>query len=77
MAKNTNQQREDQITAALSTPEGKAALRAAMSAPIQTSIMYQNIGAKLLMVDSLPDPYDEYPNARDAVSDYMKKWVQK
>lgn len=75
MAKNTNQQKENIIAAALSTPEGKVALQAAMTAPAQTSIMYQNIGGgKLLEVDSLPE---EYPGARDAVSDYMKKWVQK
>lgn len=74
MSKNANQQIEGTIAAALSTPEGKAALHAAMTAPVQTSIMYQNIGRKLLEVDSLPE---EYPGARDAVSDYMKKWVQK
>lgn len=74
MGKNVNQKREYTIAAALSTPEGKSALHAAMTAPIQTSIMYQNIGAKLLMVDSLPE---EYPGASDAVRDYMKKWVQK
>lgn len=74
MAKNTNQQIEYTIATALNTPEGKAALHAAMTAPVQTSIMYQNIGRKLLEVDSLPE---EYPGARDAVSDYMKKWVQK
>lgn len=74
MAKNATQQKEDTIAAALSTPEGKAALQAAMAAPIQTSIMYQNIGRKLLLEDSLSG---EYPGARDAVSEYMKKWVQK
>lgn len=74
MAKNTKQQRKDTIVAALSTPQGKAALQASMTAPIQTAIMYPNIGRKLLEVDSLPK---EYPGARDAVSDYMKKWVKK
>jgi len=74
VTKNTNQPREDTIAAALNTPEGKAALQAAMTAPVQTSIMYQNIGRKLLEVDLLPE---KYPGARDAVSEYMKKWVQK
>lgn len=57
----------------LTPPQGKTALQAAMTAPIQTSIMYQNIGAKLFMADSLPE---EHPGARDAVSDYMKKWTK-
>ncbi len=74
MTKTHSGKREELIAEALNTPQGKAALAAAMTAPISTSIMYQNVGRKLLMVD---EPPCEYPGARDAVSDYMKKWVQK
>lgn len=77
MTKTTNeQQRESLISDALNTPEGKAALHAAMSAPLKNSIMYQSIGRKLLMVEDLPG-VSAYPGAYDTVSDYMKKWVQK
>lgn len=76
MTKTTNEQRESLISDALSTPEGKAALHAAMTAPVNTPMMYQSIGRKLLMVEDLPG-VSAYPGAYDTVSDYMKKWVQK
>ena len=48
------QQREDIISIALNSAEGRSALAAAMVESIKTSLMYQSIGRKLLMVDSLP-----------------------
>ena len=47
-------QREAIIAAALDTKEGRTALAQAMCEPIKTSLMYQGIGRKLLMVDELP-----------------------
>jgi len=42
------QMRESIIAAALNTPEGRKALAEAMTEPIKTSLMYHNIGRKLL-----------------------------
>ena len=52
--KNTAEQREQIIAMALDTAEGRLALAQAMVEPIKTSLMYQAIGRKLLMVDELP-----------------------
>jgi hypothetical protein len=52
--KSTNEQREAVIAMALESPEGRTALAQAMVEPIKTSLMYQAIGRKLLMVDELP-----------------------
>lgn len=52
--KNVQEQREQIIAQALETPEGRTALAQAMVEPIKTSLMYQAIGRKLLMVDELP-----------------------
>jgi len=52
--RNANEQREAIIAMALETPEGRTALAQAMVEPIKTSLMYQAIGRKLLMVDELP-----------------------
>jgi hypothetical protein len=54
MIKNVNDQREQVVAQALETPEGRTALAQAMVEPIKTSLMYQAIGRKLLMVDELP-----------------------
>jgi hypothetical protein len=51
--KNINEQREQIIAQALETPEGRTALAQAMVEPIKTSLMYQAIARKLLMVDQL------------------------
>ena len=51
--KNINEQREQIIAQALETPEGRTALAQAMVEPIKTSLMYQAIARKLLMVDEL------------------------
>lgn len=51
---STNDQRETIIAAALATPEGRVALAQAMVEPIKTSLLYQGIIRKLLMVDELP-----------------------
>ena len=53
-AKSVNEQKEAVIAAALETAEGRVALAQAMVEPIKTSLMYQAIGRKLLMVDELP-----------------------
>ena len=52
--RNVNEQREQIIAMALETAEGRTALAQAMVEPIKTSLMYQAIGRKLLMVDELP-----------------------
>jgi hypothetical protein len=49
-----NDQKEAIIAAALDTAEGRTVLAQAMVEPIKTSLMYQGIGRKLLMVDELP-----------------------
>jgi hypothetical protein len=43
------------ISAALDSPEGREALVRAMVEPIKTSLSYQGIGRRLLMIDELPD----------------------
>ena len=53
--RTTNEQREAIIAMAMETPEGRTALAQAMVEPIKTSLMYQAIGRKLLMVDELPN----------------------
>lgn len=50
----TNEQKEYLITKALETEEGRTALAQAMANPIRTSLDYQGIGRKLLVVDPLP-----------------------
>lgn len=50
----TNEQREFLIAKALETPQGREALAQAMANPIRTSLDYQGIGRKLLVVDPLP-----------------------
>ena len=52
--RGVNEQREQIIAMALDTAEGRTALAQAMVEPIKTSLMYQGIGRKLLMVDELP-----------------------
>jgi len=52
--RNTNEQREAIIAMALESVEGRTALAQAMVEPIKTSLMYQAIGRKCLMVDELP-----------------------
>lgn len=52
--RNINEQREEVLAQALQTPEGRTALAQAMVEPIKTSLMYQAIGRKILMVDELP-----------------------
>ncbi len=52
--RNSNEQREAIIAMALETAEGRTALAQAMVEPIKTSLMYQAIGRKLMMVDELP-----------------------
>lgn len=42
--------REKMIVKALDTPEGRAALAAAMSEPIKNALMHQTIGSKLLFL---------------------------
>ena len=46
--------REAMVQEAMNTPEGRVALAQAMVEPIKTSLMYQAVGRKLLMVDELP-----------------------
>lgn len=46
--------REAMVQEAMNTPEGRVALAQAMVEPIKTSLMYQALGRKLLMVDELP-----------------------
>lgn len=50
----TNEQREFLIAKALESPQGREALAQAMANPIRTSLDYQGIGRKLLVVDPLP-----------------------
>jgi len=52
--RGVNEQREQIIAVALESAEGRTALAQAMVEPIKTSLMYQGIGRKLLMVDELP-----------------------
>ena len=50
----TQEEKDYLISNALETDEGRKALAAAMANPIRTSLDYQGIGRKLLMVDPLP-----------------------
>jgi len=50
----TNEQKEYLIAKALETEEGRQALAQAMANPIRTSLDYQGVGRKLLVVDPLP-----------------------
>ena len=47
-------EREGMIKQALDSTDGRVALAQAMVEPIKTSLMYQAVGRKLLMVDELP-----------------------
>jgi len=49
-----NQEKEFLISKALETEEGRVALAQAMANPIRTSLDYQGVGRKLLVVDPLP-----------------------
>jgi hypothetical protein len=64
----TNEQKEFLIARALETPHGREALAQAMANPIRTSLDYQGIGRKLLVVDPLPQGvlpvYDKDVDAR-------------
>ena len=48
------EEREAILAEAIQTEEGRMALAESMANPIQTSLLYQSIGRKLLMVDPLP-----------------------
>lgn len=50
----STEQKEYLIAKALETEEGRVALAQAMANPIRTSLDYQGIGRKLLVVDPLP-----------------------
>ena len=50
----TNEEKEFLIARALETEEGRTALAQAMANPIRTSLDYQGVGRKLLVVDPLP-----------------------
>lgn len=50
----TNEEKEYLIAKALETDEGRSALAQAMANPIRTSLDYQGVGRKLLVVDPLP-----------------------
>lgn len=50
----TNEQKEYLIAKALETEEGRVALAQAMANPIRTSLDYQGVGRKLLVIDPLP-----------------------
>ena len=50
----STEQKEFLIAKALQSEEGRTALAQAMANPIRTSLDYQGIGRKLLMVDPLP-----------------------
>lgn len=66
--------KEYMISEALNTPEGKEALKAAMTVPIKNSLNYQAIGRALLTVDEL-QYIDPYPAAQDDVKAYVRKWI--
>ncbi|MGG2309823.1 hypothetical protein, partial [Salmonella enterica] len=52
---NNEAERKEQVIAhAMESAEGRLALAQAMVKPIKTSLQYQAIGRKLLMVDELP-----------------------
>ena len=50
----TNEEKEFLIAKAMDSDEGRQALAAAMVNPIRTSLDYQGLGRKLLVVDPLP-----------------------
>lgn len=50
----THEEKDFLISRALETEEGKIALAQAMANPIRTSLDYQGVGRKLLVVDPLP-----------------------
>lgn len=52
--KMTQEQKERLISEALTTEEGRTQLASAMANPIRTSLDYQGIARKLLVVDPLP-----------------------
>ena len=54
MNKVSVDEREAILQEAISTEEGRIALAESMANPIQTSLLYQSIGRKLLIVDPLP-----------------------
>ena len=54
MTKLNDAEKEAILVEALSSDEGKYALAESMANPIQTSLLYQSIGRKLLVVDPLP-----------------------
>ena len=54
MNKVSVDEREAILQEAISTEEGRIALAESMASPIQTSLLYQSIGRKLLVVDPLP-----------------------
>lgn len=64
----SNEQKEFLIAKALETEEGRVALAQAMANPIRTSLDYQGVGRKLLVVDPLPQGalpvYDKDVDAR-------------
>ena len=53
-SRSVNEQKEMVIAACLENAEGRTVLAQAMVEPIKTSLMYQGVGRKLLMVDELP-----------------------
>lgn len=67
----TSEQKEFLIAKALESEEGRTALAQAMANPIRTSLDYQGIGRKLLVVDPLPagalPVYDKDVDAKAAV----------
>lgn len=52
--RDVNERNEAIVAMALETAEGRTVLAQAMVEPIKTSLMYQAIGRKCLMVDELP-----------------------
>jgi hypothetical protein len=52
--KTSVDEREAILQEAISTEEGRIALAESMANPIQTSLLYQSIGRKLVVVDPLP-----------------------
>ncbi len=54
MNKISVDERDAILAEAISTEEGRYALAESMANPIQTSLLYQSIGRKLLVVDPLP-----------------------
>jgi hypothetical protein len=54
MNKVSIDEREAILQEAISTEEGRIALAESMANPIQTSLLYQSIGRKLIVVDPLP-----------------------